>query len=331
MPKIVGIGGKMMTGKTSVARYLSILYGGEVISIAGSLKGVSLYRLGVLSFYPQKHNETRRNLQGYASVGREIDPEMWVQTIIPFIVNLGDDEFVFIPDIRYLNEIQFLTRIFGKDNCLFLYLLTPLVEREVPKDILEHESEKLSPTLFDAVIPEKDFEGKVVSCVSAIKTKWGIDPTPRKPKLYIGTNINFSSEFARVFYTLQELLEREGYEVCNPEEEFGASDWNEWVEVKSLDEASQLLVTEDLTSLNEVDGGVFYFTSPSIGGSMEVFALSLQGKPVIIGVPLTLFYHPWLRFFGKVVWEHDTTYFPILIMTTKKYIPPVGQILSKLQ
>jgi len=327
---IVGIGGKIGTGKTSVAHYLSILYDGHVLPIAGSLKGLYLSVLGVNVFFPQKDVSARRALQEYGSAGRSISPSLWVSTLLSYFSS-SDGSFkpTFIPDIRYPDEISFLREKVGKERVFSVYLSHPLKEMNLPTEVTEHESEKTPPNIFDLVVTDPTFEEKIVRIVEFLGER-GYQPSPRKPRIYIGSNIHGSDDFPFVFTTLKERLEELGYVAVCPDDAEDGTAWMDLVERSVFDDACATLVANTFNILSQCDGGVFYLPKPSIGAAMEIFALALQGKPIVIATPLSLFYHPWLRTFGKVVWETDTVNFTTTLQVLRDRLPPTyGEVVLK--
>jgi len=90
-------------------------------------------------------------------------------------------------------------------------------------------------------------------------------------------------------------LQQEGFRVINPATTVSEKDWTELVASCTLDIASAKLVNTALSDIAKADAGLFFLEKPSIGASTEMFAMRLKGKPVVIAVPLSLFYHPWLR------------------------------------
>jgi len=96
-------------------------------------------------------------------------------------------------------------------------------------------------------------------------------------------------------------LQQEGFRVINPATTVSEKDWTELVASCTLDSACATLVNTDLTDVAKADAGLFFLEKPSIGAAMEMFAMRLQQKPIVIAVPLSLFYHPWLR----VLWNES--------------------------
>jgi len=100
-------------------------------------------------------------------------------------------------------------------------------------------------------------------------------------------------------------LQHKGFRVINPATTVSEKDWTDLVATLTLDNACTELVNTDLIDISKADAGLFFLEKPSIGASTEMFAMRLQGKPVVIAVPLSLLYHPWLRVFGKVIWNES--------------------------
>jgi len=100
-------------------------------------------------------------------------------------------------------------------------------------------------------------------------------------------------------------LQHKGFRVINPAATVSGKNWTKLVASRILDSASAKLVNTNLSDIAKADAGLFFLEKPSIGASPEMFAMRLQGKPIVIAVPLSLFYHPWLRVFGKVIWNES--------------------------
>jgi hypothetical protein len=112
---IIGISGKMGTGKTTLAKHLVALMGGRVASFADELRlEVSeLFEIPVSSLVSRecKENMTvaigqrrmtvRELLQWWGALRRETDADYWVDRLV---ASVGLRELVFVDDVRYYNE-----------------------------------------------------------------------------------------------------------------------------------------------------------------------------------------------------------------------------------
>jgi len=305
--KIVGVGGKIGSGKSTVSRLLALRFSGRVVSLASALKGCVLQLYGTLAFFPQQDINSRLFLQHFGELAREeVNSRLWCETLKATILYLHQEgvEFFVIPDVRYPNEIEFLKDEFGKDNCVFIYLEGSHIEG-IPPSVLQHSSEQISPDYFDLVVTQGNLRNVYFRCEDFVAGRFDLQPQDVKPLIYIGGSINFNRNYVSDFAQVEERLRQEGFRVINPATTVSERDWTELVSSHTLDDACVKLVNTDLSDVAKADAGLFFLDKPSIGASMEIFAMRLQGKPIVIAVPLSLFYHPWLRVFGKVVWNES--------------------------
>lgn len=112
---IVGISGKMGTGKTTLARHLAALCGGRVVSFADALRAevADIFCLPVEALTSRECKEhmlvpvgfnpmsTRQLLQWWGALRREADADYWVRQVIGAVAG---GELVMIDDVRYRNE-----------------------------------------------------------------------------------------------------------------------------------------------------------------------------------------------------------------------------------
>lgn len=112
---IVGISGKMGTGKTTLARHLAELCGGRVVSFADALRGevselfeipvntlkCQVCKANMVVSVGQRRLTIRELLQWWGALRRETDADYWVRKAIR---SVGKGELVFVDDVRYFNE-----------------------------------------------------------------------------------------------------------------------------------------------------------------------------------------------------------------------------------
>lgn len=95
-----------------------------------------------------KDEKGRKLLQQIGKIGREYDTDIWVKKLINRINESNDNiEFLIIPDWRFKNEFEFITRQFGRRN-----VVTIRIKREVPiiNDISERDLDDF--TQYDFVV-----------------------------------------------------------------------------------------------------------------------------------------------------------------------------------
>lgn len=97
----IGISGKMCSGKSLVARYLTDKYNFIEMSFASRLKELALELFDV----KQKDERGRFILQQLANHLREIDPAVWLRYLV---ARIPIDCNIVISDVRYPNEYQTL-------------------------------------------------------------------------------------------------------------------------------------------------------------------------------------------------------------------------------
>lgn len=122
---IVGISGKMATGKTTLANHLAELCGGRVVSFADALRAEVVDIFAVPLWHMQsremKERQTyqvgmrvmtvRELLQWWGALRRETDADYWVDKLVR---SVGRDELVFVDDVRYYNEACAIRAAGGK-------------------------------------------------------------------------------------------------------------------------------------------------------------------------------------------------------------------------
>jgi ABC-type enterochelin transport system substrate-binding protein len=144
-PIIIGLAGKMRSGKTHVARYLHTEYGFPTVSFATALK-VDVIQMG---FDAQEVMETkpqpiRALLQAYGQARRHQDKDYWVKEAMDYIKTLRQsnsyDGPVVIDDVRFPNEVAAVTNAGG------------LVIRLDRPDLIRPDNEDPSETALDNMV-----------------------------------------------------------------------------------------------------------------------------------------------------------------------------------
>lgn len=112
---IIGISGKMGTGKTVLAGHLAELCGGRVVSFADELRRevADLFAIPVHTLRSRAAKEgmavqvghrvltIRELLQWWGALRRESDVDYWVRKLV---AGVDPVEMVFVDDVRYFNE-----------------------------------------------------------------------------------------------------------------------------------------------------------------------------------------------------------------------------------
>jgi hypothetical protein len=167
---IIGIGGKMCSGKTLVTKYLYNNLNCDVFNFADKLKSVTSDLLGVVK-------KDRSLLQDVGIKMREIDKNVWVDYVFrqfdSDIIESLDEHYV-IGDVRFNNEVDavhtnkgitiYIDRPF--ESRLFVY--KSLYGMMPTNEQLEHESELISSNLFTYTINNDSDEGKLYTDIDNI-------------------------------------------------------------------------------------------------------------------------------------------------------------------
>ena len=129
---IVGISGKMRTGKNVVADYLVSHYGFKQIAFADALKklGIEYFGLSYEECYGEKTVKSRKILQEIGVKWREIDEDVWCRYVLK---NVGENDKITISDVRFPNEAALIKKYKG-------YLIR--VNRDIKNEFgMDHISE----------------------------------------------------------------------------------------------------------------------------------------------------------------------------------------------
>lgn len=286
----IGLAGRARSGKSITARFLCVQYDAVYAPLASSLKGAAMQLLSPIAFFPSWKEEIRAFLQHAGTdVGRSKDREIWIKV---WESVFGDCPRTVIPDVRFQNEIKLVHQRGGV--VVFLGGIAPG----------EHKSERLSPLHCDTHIdigghPYKE-RSKLFAAVLNRLIELGFEPTPRKPRIYIGGGIHGLANFASVFHDISHRVEEFGMDALNPIEH--EREVEDFVSRPFIEFATDIVV-KDFSLIAQADGGLFYLDTPSMGAAMEILALAILDKPVAIVTKGNLVYHPWLHAFGKVFWD----------------------------
>jgi len=125
------------------------------------------------------------------------------------------------------------------------------------------------------------------------------------PKVYIGMPITFADDHIALFTRVAEAC-RGKLEPVLPTDAEETFRWSEDIRNFTVDIASRNMVERDIGKIKACDGAMFFLPAASIGTAMEIVHAKLYGKPSLVAVPLSLLYHPWLRYHAtEVVWSTD--------------------------
>lgn len=100
----IGLSGKMCSGKSLVAEYLTKTYGFTEYSFARRLKELAKELFGIVN----KDEQGRNTMQRLAEHLRSIDPYVWVRYTVEHMDMDGD---LVISDVRYPNEYETLKKL----------------------------------------------------------------------------------------------------------------------------------------------------------------------------------------------------------------------------
>lgn len=117
--QIIGLSGKKQSGKDELAKYIKeILMPTKVyrLAFADELKYELAEAIGCSIPYLEEHKEQLRLLlQAWGTEFRRnlIDKDYWVKKLAFKITRLPNDVVVVIPDVRFLNEAELITKVGG--------------------------------------------------------------------------------------------------------------------------------------------------------------------------------------------------------------------------
>lgn len=111
---IIGISGKMGSGKDTAATHLVERYGYRRVALADKLKEVAYDLFGIA--YDAKDDRGRAIYQSLGEKMREIDPAVWINVVMRRIANapLSSGTNFVISDVRYPNEIDAIHNAGGR-------------------------------------------------------------------------------------------------------------------------------------------------------------------------------------------------------------------------
>jgi len=110
---VIGISGKLRTGKNVVADYLIARYGFKQVAFADVLKKLAMefFDLSYEECYKDKTVRSRDVLQKIGVKWREIDEDVWCRYVLKRIPE-GQDTV--ISDVRFPNEAHLIREYHGK-------------------------------------------------------------------------------------------------------------------------------------------------------------------------------------------------------------------------
>jgi hypothetical protein len=167
---IIGIGGKMCSGKTLVTDYLRNNLNCDIFNFADKLKSVTNDLFGI-------EKKDRSLLQDVGLKLREINKDVWVDYVFrQFDTNLIEslDEHYVIGDVRFKNEVEaihankgitiYIDRPFESRLATYqsLYGAAPTVQQ------LGHESESILSDIFTYTVNNDSDEHKLYTDIDNI-------------------------------------------------------------------------------------------------------------------------------------------------------------------
>lgn len=275
---IIGIAGKMKSGKNLIASWLSSLLDYPIFSFANALKGLNLPLDALLSFFPQVSQQARKNLQNLGVKARDqINTDIWIRLLDLFAEYYNTEDYI-ISDVRFENEVNFIKQ----KNGVVIYLIRDQAE------ISEHISEKLNPDLCDLVVDVSNLtEGKKKILLFLSKF---VDIKPAATRVYLGGNIWGFESYLEFYEQKRVKLQNKGFYVVN--------DYNNLSSLKD----NSAIVTNDIYLIKHAHAGIWYLRYPSLGSAIEIISANLTGKQVVVVCENSnLLTHPWLNVFAKVL------------------------------
>jgi len=290
---IIGIAGKMMSGKSTVANYIAFRFRNTqplVVGFSYAIKGLNISRDGLLSYFPQKSLIARSNLQRLGAFARKIDPEIWIKSVDSLYQQNVSNTFI-INDVRYRNEVEWIK----KQQGVVIYLM-PLISYtdDLPQHIIAHDSEQFDPNWADKVILYETINEAKHKTLDYIRRIYPnlIPNDPFPIPLYLGLNISNRKNWRKVASDKTEFLQS-----------YTQDDGKKVFEVVNnlLNATADDIVLYSLMRVIDAHAGLFYFDAPSFGGMTEIIALALRQKPVaIVSESKTVAENEFVNFFAKV-------------------------------
>ncbi|MEJ2151583.1 MAG: hypothetical protein P8Y29_01200 [Gemmatimonadota bacterium] len=103
----LAVGGRMQVGKTTAADYLVERYGFRKYALADPIKQIAARSFG---WDGAKDDRGRRLLQEIGTVGRNYDPQLWLDRFAGKISTADGDRLV-VDDLRLALEVEYLERL----------------------------------------------------------------------------------------------------------------------------------------------------------------------------------------------------------------------------
>lgn len=321
---LLGICGKRRAGKDMLARRISLYFPNiKVLKFAGALKGITfLFSGNVNAFTPSGDDNARGLLQkigeGILTHHKEGN-NAFVEMVRALCAALQNDDlrktilalmeepderanqpiYPVITDVRFPHEEQWIHQAGGR----IVRITTP---HKTPNGALDnHPSEKRTEDVqCDLEIPsetvltpnKQEFYNKVVRPIAEL-TGWELLPTPRKPKIFLASNIcGINAEgYDAVFVEGKMELEDAGFEVIAPTDLISYDDFLAKLNEMLFLHASRYVFTLNTRAISRSDAVLAILNFPSMGVAIEIMIAYLTEKPVVICAPNgTVMFHPYL-------------------------------------
>lgn len=119
--KLIGISGKKQSGKDTIAGMIAnYLHPAKTVRIgfADALKNELCTMFNIIRRYLDEHKESfRLIMQGYGTDFRRnlTQQDYWILKLEKTLTELSSDvQYVVVPDVRFLNEAQYIKKLGGK-------------------------------------------------------------------------------------------------------------------------------------------------------------------------------------------------------------------------
>lgn len=142
---LLGLSGKMRTGKNTAADYLCAQYGFRQVAFADPIKRLAMeyFQLTHAECYGQKTDRSRYVLQKIGEYFRELDEDVWCRYTL---AHIPQGQSTVISDVRFPNEVEMIRQAGGKIYRLCRTLPPSFGADHISETALDHYHQ------FDALV-----------------------------------------------------------------------------------------------------------------------------------------------------------------------------------